>query len=117
MTKKLMQTYIVIVSGSILNVSTVHLNGICNLSYNYLSKPILSGHPVLSGHRSISQGCPLNTGFTVLCRSCVQCIITTSQTMYHEAVCLSLFSSKQCIIKQLLDSGLELPGIIKVFAT
>ena len=26
--KKFMQTYIVIVSGSILNVSTVHLNGI-----------------------------------------------------------------------------------------
>ena len=63
--KKLMQTYIVIVSGSILNVSTVHLNGIWHLIWHYLSKPVLGGHPVLSGHYSIPRGCPLNTGFTV----------------------------------------------------
>ena len=60
-----MQTYIVIVSGSILNVSTVHLNGIWHLIWRYLSKPVLGGHPVLSGHHSIPRGCPLNTGFTV----------------------------------------------------
>ena len=63
--KKLMQTYIVIVSGSILNVSTVHLNGIWHLIWRYLLKPVLGGHPVLSGHYSIPWGCPLNTGFTV----------------------------------------------------
>ena len=63
--KKLMQTYIVIVSGSIRNVSTVHLNGIWHLIWRYLSKPVLGGHPVLSGHYSIPGGCPLNTGFTV----------------------------------------------------
>ena len=62
--KKLMQTYIVIVSGSILNVSTVHLNGIWHLISRYPSKPVLGGHPVLSGH-SIPRGCPLSTGFTV----------------------------------------------------
>ena len=55
-----MQTYVVIVSGSILNVSTVHLNGIWHLIWRYLSKP------VLGGHYSIPQGCPLNTGFTVI---------------------------------------------------
>ena len=33
--KKLMQTYIIIVSGSILNVSTVHLNGI-DTSYDVI---------------------------------------------------------------------------------
>ena len=54
-----MQPYIVIVSGSILNVSTVHLNGIWHLIWRYLSKP------VLGGHYSIPRGCPLNTGFTV----------------------------------------------------
>ena len=63
--KKLMQTYIVKVSVSILNLSTVHLNGIWHLMWCYLSKPVLGGHPVLSGHYSISRGCPLNTGFTV----------------------------------------------------
>ena len=52
-------------SGSILSVSTVHLNGIWNLIWRYLSKPVLGGHPVLSGHYSIPRGCPLNTGFTV----------------------------------------------------
>ena len=57
-------TYIVIVSGSILNVSTVHLNGIWHLISRYPSKPVLGGHPVLSGH-SIPRGCPLSTGFTV----------------------------------------------------
>ena len=59
-----MQTYIVKVSGSILNISTVHLNGIWQLIWRYLSKPGLEGHVVLSGHYSIPQGCPLNTGFT-----------------------------------------------------
>ena len=63
--KKLMQTSIVIVSGSIINASTVHLNGIWHLIWRYLSKPVLGGHPVLSGHYSIPQGCLLNTGFTV----------------------------------------------------
>ena len=63
--KKLMQTYIVKVSGSILNISTVHLNGIWHLIWCYLLKPVLGGHPVLSEHYSIPQGCPLNTGFTV----------------------------------------------------
>ena len=56
--KKLVQTYIVIVSGTILNVSTVHLNGIWHLICLNLSKPVLGGHPVLSGHYSIPQGCP-----------------------------------------------------------
>ena len=64
--KKLMQTYIVIVSGSILNVSTVHLNGVWDLTWRYLSKPVLGGHPVLSGHYNIPRGCPLNTRFTVV---------------------------------------------------
>ena len=68
--KKLMQTYIVIVSGSILNVSTVHLNGIWHLIWRYLSKPVLGGHPVLSGHYSIPRGCPLNTGFVKSLVSC-----------------------------------------------
>ena len=63
--KKLMQTYIVKVSGSILNISIVHLNSIWHLIWRYLSKPVLGGHPVLSGHYSIPRGCPLNTGFTV----------------------------------------------------
>ena len=60
---KLMQTYIVQVSGSILNISTVHLNGIWHLICCYLSKP------ALSGHYSIPRGCPLNTGFIVFCQS------------------------------------------------
>ena len=64
--KKLMQANIIIVSGSILNVSTVYLNGIWHLIGRYLSKPVLGGHPVLSGHYSIPRGCPLNTGLTVL---------------------------------------------------
>ena len=64
--KKLMQTYIVKVSRSILNISTVHLNGIWHLKWRYLSKPVLGGHPVSSGHYSIPRGCPLNTGFNVL---------------------------------------------------
>ena len=54
--KKLMQTYIVIVSGSIADVSTVHLSGIWHLIWRYLSKPVLGGHPVLSGHYSIPEG-------------------------------------------------------------
>ena len=64
--KKLMQANTVIVSGSILNVSTVYLNGILHLVGRCLSKPVLGGHPVLSGHYSIPRGCPFNTGFTVL---------------------------------------------------
>ena len=64
--KKLMQTYIVIVSGSTLNVSTGHLYGIWHLIWRYLSKPDLGGHPLLCGHYSIPRRCPLNTGFTVL---------------------------------------------------
>ena len=63
--KKLMQTYIVIVSENILKVSTVHLNGIWHLIWHYPSKPVLGGHPVLSRHYCIPRGCPLNTGFTV----------------------------------------------------
>ena len=65
----LMQTDIVIVSGSILNVSTVHLNGIWHLIWRYLSKPVLGGHPVLSRHFTIPRGCPLNTGFIVFLES------------------------------------------------
>ena len=65
--KKLMQTYIIIsLSGSILNVSTVHLNGIWHLIWRYLSKPVLGGHTCR--HYSIPRGCPLNTGFTVSCK-------------------------------------------------
>ena len=64
--KKLMQTYIVLASGSILNVSTVHLNGIWHLIWCCLSKPVLGGHPVLSRHYSIPRGHLLNTGFTVI---------------------------------------------------
>ena len=69
LTKKLMQTYIVKVSGSILNISTVHLNGIWHLIWHYLLKPVLGRHLVLSGHYSIPQGCPLNTGFTVITKT------------------------------------------------
>ena len=64
--KKLTQTYIVLASGSILNVSTVHLNGIWHLIWRCLSKPVLGGHPVLSRHYSIPRGCLLNTAFTVI---------------------------------------------------
>ena len=63
--KKLMQTYIVKVSGSVLNISTVHLSGIWHIIWCYLSKPVLGGHPVSSRHYSIPQEYPLNTGFTV----------------------------------------------------
>ena len=65
--KKLMRwTYIAIVSGSILSVSTVHLSGVWHLMWHYLLKPVLGGHPVLSGHYSIpGRGCPLNRSFTV----------------------------------------------------
>ena len=64
--KKLMQTYIVLASGSILNVPTVHLNSIWHLIWHCLSKPVLGGHPVLSRHYSILRGRLLNTGFTVI---------------------------------------------------
>ena len=43
-------------SGSILNVSTVHLNGIWHLIWRYLSKPVLGGHPVLSGTTAFPEG-------------------------------------------------------------
>ena len=54
--KKFMQTYIVIVSGSIRNVSTVHLNGNWHLTCRFQLKPVLGGHPVLSGHYSFPRG-------------------------------------------------------------
>ena len=38
---------IVMVTESILNVSTVYLNGIWHLIGRYLSKPVLGGHPSL----------------------------------------------------------------------
>ena len=63
--KKLMQTYIVIVSESIQKVSTVHLNDILHLIWRYLLTPVLGGHPVLSRHNSIPWRCLLNTGCTV----------------------------------------------------
>ena len=56
LTKKLMQMYIVKVSRSILNISTVHLNGIWHLIWRYLSKPVLGGHPVLSGPTAFPEG-------------------------------------------------------------
>ena len=43
-------------SQCILNISTVHLNGIWHLISRYLAKPVLGGHPVLSGHCSVPQG-------------------------------------------------------------
>ena len=73
-----LQTYIVTVSGSILNVSTVHLNGIWHLIWHYLSKPVLGGHPVLSRCYSIPRGCPLNTGFTVFLICEIKFFITFS---------------------------------------
>ena len=63
--KKFMETYIIKVSGSILNISTVHMNGIWHLIWRFLSKPVLGGHPVFSEHYSIPRGRPLNTSFTV----------------------------------------------------
>ena len=54
--KKLTQTYIVIVSGSIINVSAVHLNGIWHLLWHYLSKPVLGGHPVRAQSLNLSLG-------------------------------------------------------------
>ena len=53
-----MQTHIVIVSWSILDV--------WHLTDDKSIEPVLGGNPVLSGHYSITRGCPLNTGFTVL---------------------------------------------------
>ena len=41
---KIVQKPIVIVSGSIINASAVHLNGIWHLIWCYISKPVLSGH-------------------------------------------------------------------------
>ena len=65
MQAKINATKIVIVSGSILNISSVPLNCIWHLIWRYQLKPVLGGHPVLSGHYSIPRGCPLNTGFTI----------------------------------------------------
>ena len=75
--KKLMQMYIVIVSGSILNVSTVNFNDIWHLIWRYHLKPVLGGHPVLSGHYIIPRGCPLNTGFTVFYMSKGTFVVTS----------------------------------------
>ena len=44
------------ISGSILNVSTLHLNGIWHLICRYLLKPVLGRHPVLKGHYSFPEG-------------------------------------------------------------
>ena len=64
--KKLMQMSIVLISGSIINASTVYLNGIWHLTWRYISKPVLGEHLVFRGHYRNHWGCPLNTGFTVL---------------------------------------------------
>ena len=42
-----------------------HLSGVPHLHVNRS----LGGHPVLSEHYNISQGCPLNTGFTAYGRT------------------------------------------------
>ena len=99
---KNMQTYIVIVSRSILNVSSVHLNGIWHLIWRYLSKPVLGRYPVLSGHYSIPKGCPLNTGFTVRQDSAV----TYVQYWYHceRFELRSHFKSRFSLIVQVVDS-------------
>ena len=81
--KEFMQTYIVIVSGSILTVSTVHLNGIWHLICHYLLKPELGGHPVLSRHYSIPQGCLLNTGFTVFIYTQILDLFIITEIMKH----------------------------------
>ena len=54
--KKLMQTSIVIVSGSIINASTVHLNGIGHLIWRYTSKPVLGRHPELRWLDTVFRG-------------------------------------------------------------
>ena len=36
------------------------------------------------------------------------------QSVLHAMLCLSIFSSKECIVKQLLDSNFVIFGIIKV---
>ena len=59
LTKKLMQTNIIIVCRGLFWTFSLFTNGIWHLIWRYLSKP------VLSGHHSIPRGCPLNTGFTV----------------------------------------------------
>ena len=104
--KKLMQRYIVIVSGSILNVSTVHLNGIWHLIWRYLSKPVLGGHPVLSGHYSIPQGCPLNTGFTVNFKDKQKPVTRQRQTWHTGATGTKLLqtsiNSSRCLLLALI---------------
>ena len=73
--KKLMQTYIVIISGNILNVSTVHLNGIWYLIIMMLSiETCISWTPCTERTLQHSQRCPLNTGFTVF-----QKVLTNSE--------------------------------------
>ena len=84
--KEFMQTYIVIVSGSILTVSTVHLNGIWHLICRYLLKPELGGHPVLSRHYSIPRGCLLNTGFTVFIYTQLDLLSLQKLWSIHELV-------------------------------
>ena len=78
-----MQTYIVIVSGSIVNVSTVHLNGIRHLIWRYLSKPVIGGHPVLRKHYSIPRGYPLNAGFAVFNKKYISKLITYEMSTKH----------------------------------
>ena len=101
--KKLMQTYIVKVSESILNLSTVHLNGIWHLIWRYLSKPVLDGHPALSGHYSISRGCPLNTGFTVY--SVKKFLVTLKPLQWSQVKCIRKIEIK--LINLLLESGIS----------
>ena len=84
--KKLMQTYIVKVSESILNLSTVHLNGIWHLIWPYLAKPVLDGHPVWSRHYSIPRGCRLNTGFTVY--SVKKFLVTLKPLQWSQVKCI-----------------------------
>ena len=55
---------------------------------------------------------------SLICRLSVQCMISKSNVFENTVIAaimrLSLFSSKQCIIKQLLDSVFVISGIIKV---
>ena len=53
-------------SGSILNISTVHLNGIWQLIMALSTQTCIRWTPCIrSGHYSIPRGCLLSTGFTV----------------------------------------------------
>ena len=90
--KKLTQTYIVKVSGSILNISTVHLKGIWHLISRYLAKPVLGGHPVLSGYHSVPRGCPLNTGFTVITTALHDCRVGIRYITYLLDISLKMLN-------------------------